>query len=360
MTSPFDFSLRMPIVWRMSFLRFIPLCIAMLLPGAAFARDAIHSVGSSTVFPFVAAAAEQFGRRSEFRTPIVEATGTGGGLKMFCSGVGLGTPDIANASRQIKPAEVEDCKKHGVTDIVELKIGYDGIVFVTSVKGADFELTRDILFKALARQVPVKGALADNPYTRWSDIDASLPHSQIRVYGPPPTSGTRDAFVELVMLEACKKIPEYASRYADEDERKQQCQQLREDGRYIEAGENDNLLVQKLSNDDVALAILGYSFLEQNAALVKPHAIDGVRPGFKAIISGQYKVARSLFVYFKKAHAGKVDGLEAFAAELTSDAASGADGYLVMKGLLPLPAAEHEAVKRVARTMQPMKAAAAH
>lgn len=341
-------------------LRFILLYVAIAFPGTAFAREAIHSVGSSTVFPFVAAAAEQFGRRSEFRTPIVEATGTGGGMKMFCSGVGLNTPDIANASRQIKPAEIEDCKKHGVTDIVELKLGYDGIVFVTSVKGADFGLTRDILFKALARQVPVKGALADNPYERWSDIDPSLPKTQIRVYGPPPTSGTRDAFVELVMLEACKKMPEYTARYANEDERKQQCQQLREDGRYIEAGENDNLLVQKLSNDNVALAILGYSFLEQNAALVKPHAIDGVRPGFDAIIGGKYKVARSLFVYLKKAHVGKVKGLDAFAVELTGDAASGADGYLVMKGLLPLPLAEHDAVKEVARTMQPMKAAAAH
>ena len=336
----------------------LPLCA--LIPAHAFARDAIHSVGSSTVFPFVAAAAEQFGRRGAFRTPIVESTGTGGGLKMFCSGVGLNTPDMANASRQIKPSEVADCKAHGVKQIIELKLGYDGIVFVTSVKGEDFGFTRDVIFKALAREVPSKGALILNPYTQWNEIDPSLPAIPIRVYGPPPTSGTRDAFVELVMLEACKAIPAYASTYANEDERKQKCQQLREDGVYIEAGENDNLLVQKLSNDDVAVAILGYSFLEQNASLVKPHSVDGVMPGFDAIVDGRYRVARSLFTYIKKDHEAKVPGLAAFAAELTSDAAVGADGYLIMKGLLPLPKVEHESVKTIAREMQPMGEVQAH
>lgn len=332
----------------------------MAFPAVGSAREAIHSVGSSTVFPFVAASAEQFGRRSTFRTPIVEATGTGGGLKMFCSGNGLNTPDMANASRPIKPAEIEDCAMHGVKEIVELKIGYDGIVFVSSVKGRDFPLTRETVFKALARQVPVKGALGLNPYKHWRDVDPALPDMPIRIYGPPPTSGTRDAFVELVMLEACKKLPEYVHAYADEEVRKRECQQLREDGVYIEAGENDNLLVQKLSNDDVAMAILGYGFLEQNAALVRAHSVDGVEPTFKAIIDGKYKVARSLYTYIKKSHVGKVQGLGEFARELTSDEASGPDGYLIMKGLLPLPVREHDAVKAIAREMTPMAAEAAH
>lgn len=336
------------------------LFVCCVLPLPVLAREAIHSVGSSTVFPFLAAAAEQFGRRGEFRTPIVEATGTGGGLKMFCSGVGLSTPDMANASRSIKAAEIEDCARHGVKDIVELKLGYDGIVFVTSVKGADFPLTKDILFKALARQVPKGTELIENPYHQWSDIDASLPPVPIRVYGPPPTSGTRDAFVELVMLEACKPMDAYAVRYPDEEERKAQCQQLREDGAYIEAGENDNLLIQKLGNDDAAMAILGYSFLEQNSAVVKPHPVDGVMPQFDAIISGKYKVARSLYTYIKSAHLAKVKGLRAFAAELTSDAAVGQDGYLIMKGLLPLSPVEHKAVQTVAEKMTPMKALASH
>ncbi len=328
--------------------------VCVLLPFSASARDAIHIVGSSTVFPFTAAAAEQFGRKKEFRTPIVEATGTGGGLKMFCSGVGLETPDMANASRPIKPVEVEDCKEHGVAEIVELKLGYDGIVFVTSRKSPDYALTRKALFLALAREVPKGGKLIKNDYKRWKQIDSSLPDVPIRIYGPPPTSGTRDAFVELVMLEACKAVPEYVSTYTDEEARKQHCQQLREDGVYIEAGENDNLLVQKLANDDVALAVFGYSFLEQNEAIVKAHPIDGVMPNFAAIIDGKYKVARSLYTYLKKAHVGTVPGLDAFAREITSDAASSADGYLVVKGLLPLPKEEHERIKQVAERLEPL------
>lgn len=328
--------------------------VSLFFAQSAIAREAIHVVGSSTVFPFVAAAAEQFGRRGEFRTPIVEATGTGGGLKMFCSGVALNTPDMANASRQIKPVEVADCKKNGVDAIVELKIGYDGIVFVTSIDGPDFPLTREAIFKALAREVPRNGKLVANHYKTWKSIHPSLPDIPIRVYGPPPTSGTRDAFSELVMLEACKAMPEYAAAYADEEVRKRQCQQMREDGVYIEAGENDNLLVQKLANDDAALAIFGYSFLDQNAALVKAHPVDGVSPGFDAIIAGDYKVARSLYTYLKKAHVDKVAGLAAFARELTSEEASGVSGYLVMKGLLPLPKAEHDAIKAVAAEMRVM------
>jgi phosphate transport system substrate-binding protein len=330
------------------------LIIFLSLPASGFAREAIHIVGSSTVFPFVAAAAEQFGRKGMFRTPIVEATGTGGGIKMFCSSVGLNTPDMVNASRPIKPAEIAECVKHGVADIVELKLGYDGIVFVTSVKGADFPLSRDILFKALAREVPVKGELVTNPYKHWREIDPKLPDTQIRVYGPPPTSGTRDAFSELVMVELCKNNPVFRTRYPQEEIRKLQCQQLREDGVYIEAGENDNLMVQKLSSDDVSLAIFGYSFLEQNGAVIKAHPVDGVMPEFAAITSGKYPVARSLYTYIKAAHQDEVAGLKEFAQSLTSDDAVGDDGYLVMKGLLPLPKTEHDAMKRISKEMKVM------
>lgn len=334
---------------------FVYFLVFVIMPFHVMAREAIHVVGSSTVFPFVAAAAEQFGRRGEFRTPIVEATGTGGGLKMFCSGDSLSTPDMANASRPIKSAEIGDCKKNGVQNIVELKLGYDGIVFVTSIKGGNFSLTRLSIFKALAKEVPRGGKLIANPYHNWRDIDAALPDLPIRVYGPPPTSGTRDAFAELVMLESCKALPEYMAKYSDEEIRKLSCQQIREDGAYIEAGENDNLLVQKLSNDSEALAVFGYSFLEQNAAVVKAHPVDGVLPSFDAIIKGDYKVARSLFTYIKKDHVDNIQGLREFALELTSDAAVGDNGYLIMKGLLPLPKAEHQIIKLTAQNLTVMK-----
>lgn len=320
-----------------------------MFPSSAFARDFIHIVGSSTVFPFVAAAAEQFGRTTSYRTPIVEATGTGGGLKMFCAGSGADTPDIANASRTIKPAEIQDCVAHGVSDIIELKLGYDGIVFVSSVKSADFALTRDALFLALVRDVPRDGKLVKNPYKTWQQIDESLPALPIEIYGPPPTSGTRDAFSELVMEQGCKLHPEYARHYADPDELKQHCQSLREDGVYIEAGENDNLIVQKLSNNDQALAVFGYSFLEQNAAIIKAHSIDGVEPTFTAIISGKYTVSRSLYAYVKKAHIGKIPGIGEFMRALVSDEAVGDDGYLILKGLLPLPQKEHAKMIAIAK-----------
>lgn len=322
--------------------------LILILPSSAFARDFIHIVGSSTVFPFVAAAAEQFGRTTAYRTPIVEATGTGGGLKMFCSGSGTDTPDIANASRSIKPAEIQDCAEHGIKDIIEIKLGYDGIVFVSSVKSPDFALTRNALFLALAREIPRDGTLIKNPYKTWQEIDKSLPALPIEVYGPPPTSGTRDAFSELVMEQGCKLHPEYAKHYSNPDELKQHCQSLREDGVYIEAGENDNLIVQKLSNNDKAVAVFGYSFLEQNASTIKAHSIDGVEPTFAAIISGKYAVARSLYVYVKKAHINKIPGIGEFINSLVSDEAVGDDGYLILKGLLPLPKKEHDLMKVIA------------
>jgi phosphate transport system substrate-binding protein len=326
---------------------FLAMC---MFSAPALARDQIRVVGSSTVFPFVAAAAEQFGRAGTFRTPIVESTGTGGGIAMFCSGLGDEYPDMVNASRQIKPGEIEQCSKNGITRIVELKIGYDGIAIANARSSPVFNLTRESLFLALARQVPVEGVLAPNPYTRWREIDTRLPDVPIAVYGPPPTSGTRDAFAELVMVEGCKQFPEYAHHTPDPEARKKECMMMREDGRFIEAGENDNLIVQKLTGNPQSIGLFGYSFLEQNAGLVKANPVDGVLPDFSSIVSGRYEIARSLFVYLKPQQ--NVPGLKEFAILLTSDAAVGVDGFLVLKGLLPLPPAEHAQMKITAAELR--------
>lgn len=322
------------------------------LPGFAAAREQIRIVGSSTVFPFVAAAAEQFGRTTPFRTPIVESTGTGGGLKMFCEGLGARYADMANASRPIKPGEVALCRRNGVRAITELKIGYDGIVLANARGSATYPLSKKTLFLALAREVPKNGQLVANYYKKWRQIDASLPNTPIHVYGPPPTSGTRDAFVELVMQEGCAHVPAYAKAYPDVDLRKKQCQAVREDGAFVEAGEDDNLIVQKLTANPDALGLFGYSFLEQNAARVKANPIEGVMPEFDAIVRGKYQVARSLFVYVKDGQSAYVPGLGAFARFLVSDASTGEDGYLIMKGLLPLPEAEHAKIKQVAAQLK--------
>jgi phosphate transport system substrate-binding protein len=337
----------------------ILLCVAMVglafAPLTASAREQLRVVGSSTVFPFVAAAAEQFGRAGKFRTPIVEATGTGGGIKMFCEGVGERFADIANASRTIKASEIELCAKHGVTDITELKIGYDGIVLANARSSATYALTLKTLFLALAREVPRDGQLVPNPYTRWRAIDPALPDVEITIYGPPPSSGTRDAFVELVMEGGCKQVPEMKIIQPDDKKRKPLCSAMREDGVFVEAGEDDNLIVQKLINNPAAIGVFGYSFLESNAALVKANPIDAVFPDYDAIEAGRYEVARSLYVYVKNAHADVVPGLREFVVELTSDAASGDDGYLVMKGLLPLKNDDHQVMKTRAAGLVPIK-----
>ena len=329
--------------------RIIIAAIIVAMPTLASAREQLRIVGSSTVFPFVAAAAEQFGRAGKFRTPIVEATGTGGGIKMFCSGVAKTTPIWRTPRATIKDSEIELCAKHGITGITELRIGYDGIVLANARSSAAYPLTLRTLFLALARDVPKDGKLVPNPYKTWREIDAQLPDAAIEVYGPPPSSGTRDAFVELVMEAGCKQVEEMKSVEPDEKKRKARCAAMREDGVFVEAGEDDNLIVQKLINNTNALGVFGYSFLEGNAASVKANAIDGVFPTYDAIEAGDYHVARSLYVYVKNAHLGKVAGLGEFARELTSDAATGADGYLVMKkGLLPLNDADHAAMKKVA------------
>jgi phosphate transport system substrate-binding protein len=337
------------------------LLVLALVAGAALAspaqaRDQIRIVGSSTVFPFSTAVAESFGRAGGFKTPVVESTGTGGGIQLFCSGVGLDTADIANASRRIKATEVETCAKNGVAEIVEVKIGYDGIVLANSRKHGRLNLTKEQVFRALAKQVPIDGKLTPNPYKLWSDIDPALPKHKIEVLGPPPTSGTRDAFVELAMEGGAEAFPMLKELKAkDEKAFKAAAHGIREDGAYVEAGENDNLIVQKLEANANAVGVFGFSFLDQNSDRIQGSLVANVEPTFENIASGKYGISRSLYFYVKKAHVGKVPGLPEFVAEFTSDAAAGEDGYLADKGLIPLTDAERKAVRDAALALQNLK-----
>jgi len=321
--------------------------LALLLAAPSQARDQIRIVGSSTVYPFATAVAEHFGRATSFKTPVVESTGSGGGLKLFCAGAGLATPDITNASRRIKPSEVAGCHKNGVREIVEVRVGFDGIVVANSRRAPQLSLTKRQLFLALARRVPVDGKLVPNPYHKWSEIDASLPATKIEVLGPPPTSGTRDAFGELAMEGGADKIPMLAALKArDKRAFVAVAQAIREDGAYVEAGENDNLIVQKLEANPDALGIFGFSYLDQNADKIQGSRIDGEQPTFENISSGKYGLSRSLYFYVKKGHIGLVPGIEQYMAEFTSERAAGDEGYLADKGLIPLPAAVRQGSRR--------------
>jgi phosphate transport system substrate-binding protein len=319
---------------------------ALVFALPASARDQIRIVGSSTVFPFATAVAEQFGRGSAFKTPVVESTGSGGGLKLFCSGAGLDTPDITNASRRIKKSEVELCARNGVTEIVEIKLGYDGIVIANSRASRRFDLTRRQLFLALAREIPLDGRLVPNPNRTWKDVDPSLPDVKIEVLGPPPTSGTRDAFVELAMETGAESFPLLEDlKKKDAKAFQAAAQAIREDGAYVEAGENDNLIVQKLEANPSALGIFGFSFLDQNADRLQGSLIDGESPTFEEIAAARYPISRSLYFYVKKGHVGQVPGLKEYMAEFTSERAAGDEGYLADKGLIPLPAEERKQVR---------------
>lgn len=327
-----------------SLLMLLPLALVASQP--AFARDQIHIVGSSTVFPFSTTVAERFGRSTSFKTPVVESTGSGGGLKLFCQGLGEQTPDITNSSRRIKASEVELCASNGVTEIVEVQIGFDGIALANSKKSEQFSLSLEQIFRALAKELPVDGKLVANPNKTWKDIDPSLPDRRIEVLGPPPTSGTRDAFVEVAMEGGAKQIPFLkALKEKDKNAFKAVAHAIREDGAYVEAGENDNLIVQKLEANPTALGIFGFSFLDQNADRIQGTIVDGAEPTFDNIADGKYAISRSLFFYVKKAHVGSIPGLREFLREFTSDKASGEEGYLTDRGLIPLPDAQRLAVR---------------
>lgn len=306
----------------------------------AAGRDTITAVGSSTVYPFSTVVAERFGKNTRFKTPKIESTGTGGGMKLFCAGSGVNTPDMSNASRRMKKSEFDMCQANGVKDIVEMLVGYDGIVISNTKETKRLNLTRKDLFLALAKEVPAKDGsekLVANPYKLWSDVNPALPKTKIEVLGPPPTSGTRDAFVELVMEGGCKQFPWIkAIKKKDKNKFKSICHAVREDQVYIEAGENDNLIVQKLAANPKALGIFGFSFLDQNSDKLQGSLVDNVEPTFEAIADGSYPVSRPLYVYVKKSHADKIPGLTEFLKEYVSDNAVGEDGYLLDKGLIPL------------------------
>jgi len=299
----------------------VALATAIATPALA-ERKEIKIVGSSTVFPFSTAVAEQFGQKTDFATPVVESTGSGGGLKLFCAGVGTDHPDITNASRRMKAKEWKLCQENGVTDIVESIVGFDGIVVANGIDAPSFELTIDQLFKALAK--------GQGEPEKWSDIDPSLPDLAIEVLGPPPSSGTRDAFEELVIQKGGKN--------AGMEKADIKKLEIRTDGAWVDAGENDNLMVQKLAANPAAVAVFGYSFLDQNSDSIKGATVNGVTPEFEKIASGEYKVSRSLYYYIKKQHVGVVPGIAEYAAEFASEAAAGEEGYLVDKGLIPLSA----------------------
>lgn len=335
--------------------------LAALLASAsvpASARDTVSIVGSSTVYPFSTVVAERFGRTSKFATPKVESTGSGGGMKLFCSGIGTEHPDITNSSRRMKKGEFETCQKNGVTDIVEVKLGFDGIVFANSVKTKAFDLTLREVFLALGKDVPNPDGsetLIANPYKKWSDINPALPNEKIEVMGPPPTSGTRDSFNELAIEGGCKTFPWVAAMKKSNGEKyKAICRAIREDGHYIEAGENDNLIVQKLEASPKMLGVFGFSFLDQNRGKVHGVKIDGVAPGFDEIASGAYPVSRSMYVYFKKAHIGVVPGIKGYLFELTSEKTWGDEGYLAEKGLIPTLKAERDQIAKAARNLVTM------
>jgi len=320
-------------------------------------RDYVYIVGSSTVYPFATVVAERFGKGSEFKTPKVESTGSGGGIKLFCAGVGVDHPDIANSSRAIKKSEVDSCAENGVTDIVAVKIGYDGIVIANAFGGATVDLSRADIFMALAKEVPgdADGELIENPYKNWADVNPSLPDMRIEVLGPPPTSGTRDAFVELAMEGGCKSVDWIAALgKTDKNRYKAICHTIREDGAFVEAGENDNLIVQKLEANPNAFGIFGFSFLDQNLEKVKGALVDGVAPTFDAIANGDYPVSRPLYFYAKKAHVDVIPGLRGYLREFSSERAWGEEGYLSDRGLIPMPDEERRAVAAAVQNLTPL------
>lgn len=323
---------------------------------AQAARDYIEIVGSSTVYPFATVVAEQFGKSTSYKTPKIESTGSGGGFKLFCGGVGVEYPDITNASRAIKSSEMKRCAAAGVKEIVEVKIGYDGIVLATSKAKPALKLSEKDIFMALAKEVPTaNGKLIANPYKTWKDVNPALPNTRIEVLGPPPTSGTRDAFVELAMEGGAKKFDSLtALKSEDKKAFAKVAHTLREDGAYIEAGENDNLIVQKLQANPDALGIFGFSFLDQNSDVVQGSFINGQEPTFEAIADGSYPVSRPLFFYVKKAHVNVIPGMNEYLHEFSNEKAWGPDGYLADKGMIPMPDAERKEYADAIKTLKTM------
>ncbi len=321
--------------------------------GAAFARDQIRIVGSSTVYPFATVVAEQFGKTSGFKTPVVESTGTGGGLKLFCAGADEGSPDIANASRRIKQSEVDACAANGVKDVAEIIIGYDGIVVVNSKSGPAFKLTREQLYLAMGKTVPKGGQLVANPYNKWNEIDPSLPNENIVVFGPASNHGTRDAMVDLIMNPGCEKFPEIQALQGDA--KKVACEAVREDGGYIDVSDNYTVILQKLISQPAAVGVLTFSYLDQNGDKIQAATIEGQVATYDNIASKKYALSRPLYFYVKKSHVGTIPGIKQYIAEFTSDKAWGKNGYLADKGLIAMPDAERKAQADNAKALNNLK-----
>ena len=322
--------------------------VAVIISSQAIARDQIKIVGSSTVYPYTTVVAERFGKQGKFKTPVVESTGTGGGFKSFCGGVGVQHPDMTGASRAIKKDEMELCIKNGVTEIIELPIGNDGLTFAHSIKAKDVNFTKAQLWKAIAHDVVVDGKLVKNPYKNWNEIDKSLPDLKIEILVAPPTSGTRDAWDDLVMGKGCD---EAFKKLADP----KNCTKYREDAAVIEAGENDTLIVQKITSTPNAFGYFGYSYLIANKDKIKAAKIDGIAPSIEGIQKYTYPVARPLFLYAKKAHANVIPGFKEFLSEYTGKTAVGSAGYLYKVGLVPNAKETEEKVRDVAVKLTAMK-----
>lgn len=336
--------------------KLIILCaIVFMFSFTSHARNQISVVGSSTVYPFSTVVAENFGRDTGMKTPKIESTGSGGGMKLFCAGLGVNHPDITNSSRRIKKSELEKCSKAGI-EVVEIKVGYDGIVIANSKKGEKFNLSKRDIFLALAKDVPEGnaegGKLIPNPNKTWKEVNSNLPDIKIEVLGPPPTSGTRDAFNELAIEGGCKTFPNLkAIKKEDKKKYKAICRAVREDGVYIEAGENDNLIVQKLAENKNALGVFGFSFLAENEDKIQGSNIDGNEPTFENIASKAYPVSRPLYFYIKTAHVDVIPGIREFVEAYTSDDAFGPDGYLSERGLIPMPDEEREFFRKSGEEM---------
>ncbi len=318
------------------------------------ARDYVWAAGSSTVFPFATRVAENYAKKSGKKAPKVESLGTGGGIKLFCSGTGDAFPDIANASRPMKKSEFDACAAKGVKDIVQIKVGFDGIIIAVDKDGADYAFKTEMLYLGLASKVVRFGKFEANPYQTWDEVGAGLPGNKILVYGPPPTSGTRDAFVELAIEAGARKFPTVDAIRSDNEKKfKELVDPLRKDG-WVDAGENDNAIVQTLTKTPGALGVFGYSFLEENMDKVKGASVNGIKPTAGAIADGSYPLSRSLYIYVKKSNIGVTQGLQEFVNEFVSDAAAGRGGYLQSRGLIPLPPGQHEANKAQAGKLPTM------
>ena len=321
------------------------------------ARDYVWAAGSSTVFPFSTRVAENYAKKTGKKSPKIESLGTGGGIKMFCGGAGEKFPDIANASRPMKKSEFLACQKAGVKDIIEIKIGFDGIVVASNKKGPDFNFKLEQLYLGLADQSLRGGQLVKQPYKNWNEVGPSLPKARILAYGPPPTSGTRDAWIELAIEGGAGKLPTLAKmKSTDEKKFKATVSPMRTDGGWVDAGENDNAIVGTIEKTPNALGVFGFSFLEENAGRIKGASINGVKPTAQTIASGQYPLSRSLYIYVKKSQIGVTPGLKEFVTEFVSDSATGRGGYLQGRGMIPLPPAMHGQMKQKANAQTPMPA----